>query len=87
MKMIAAIALSLSLVSSAAFAQTTPSTNPVTPTNTPSVVVAGGIGVGGIVLGAFALLLLAGLGGGDNGGGGGGGGSSSSSSSTTGTTN
>jgi hypothetical protein len=87
MKKIAAIALGLSLVSSAVVAQTT--TAPAVPTDgAPEVVIAGGIGAGGIVLGALGLLLLAGLGGrnnpGDGGGDGGGSSSSSSSSSSTG---
>lgn len=73
MKKIAVIALALSLISSASFAQGTDST--VQPAPAPGVVIAGGVGVGGIVLGVLGLLVLAGLGGG-------GGGSSSSSSSS-----
>ena len=76
MKKIALIAFTLSLISSASFAQTTPPVDStVQPVPAPAVVIAGGVGVGGIVLATFGLLLLAGLGGG-------GGGSSSSSSSS-----
>ena len=75
MKKIALIAFTLSLISSASFAQTPPVDSTVQPVPAPAVVIAGGVGVGGIVLATFGLLLLAGLGGG-------GGGSSSSSSSS-----
>ena len=67
MKKIAVIALSLSLASSAAFAQEGSPTDPVVPgavgaDTAPGVVIAGGLGTGGIVLGVFGLVLLAGLG-------------------------
>ena len=82
MNKIAAIALSISLVSSAAFAQATPPAGPpVVPGNPPTVLIAGGIGTGGIVLGALGLLLLTGLGGRNPNNDDGGGSSSSSSSS------
>ena len=78
MKKIAVIALSLSLASSAAFAQDGgppgPGSDPVPAddnavigiSNAPGIVIAGGLGTSGIVLGALGLLLLAGLGGSDN---------------------
>lgn len=76
MNKITAIALSASLVSSAAFAQSTPT---IVPTEPPEVLIAGGIGTGGIILGVFGLLVLASLGGRNSDDGGG---SSSSSSSS-----
>ena len=78
MKKIAVIALSLSLASSAAFAQDRRPSDPVDPGidgsidvpvvtgYAPGVVIAGGFGAGGIVLGVFGLFLLAGLGGSAN---------------------
>ena len=71
MKKIAVIALSLSLASSAAFAQEGSPTDPVVPgavgaETAPVVVIAGGFGAGGIVLSVFGLFLLAGLGGSAN---------------------
>ena len=85
MKKLAVIALSLSLASTAVFAQTTPPVTPpapaVAPSNAPVVVVAGGIGAGGIILGLLAIILLAGLGSGKNPTGDGGDGSGSGSGS------
>lgn len=90
MKKVAVLALSLSFVSSLAFAQDAEidCTNAeaalanaevckIPPTGAPEVIIAGG--ASGALLGGLGLLLLAGLGGG--------GGGSSSSSSTTGTSN
>ena len=71
MKKIAVIALSLSLASSAAFAQepgptASGASDVVGGIPAPEVVIVGGFGASGIVLGAFGLLLLAGLGGSAN---------------------
>ncbi len=63
MKKIAVIALTLSLISSAALAQDASGASAVVPGAAPGVVIAGGIGAGGIVLGVVGLLVLAGLGG------------------------
>jgi predicted outer membrane protein len=54
-----AFALALSLTATSAFAQGAE----VTPNAPPQVVIAGGIGTGGLVLAALGLLLLTGLGG------------------------
>ncbi len=64
MKKIIAIALSLSVLSSAAFAQAAPSGSPtggafLAPSAAPTVVVAGGLAGGGIALALVPLLLLA----------------------------
>ena len=64
MKKIAAIALSLAILSSTAIAQTTPPVDPTTgatvaPGQAPTVVITGGIAGGGIALALLPLLLLA----------------------------
>ena len=63
MKKIAAIALSLSVLSSSAFAQAAPTSPTVgallAPTAAPTIVVAGGLAGSGIVLALVPLLLLA----------------------------
>lgn len=83
MKKLATIALSLSLASSAAFAQGTTPTDLVQPSPSQTVIIAGGVGTSGLVIGLAGLLLLAALGGGGTGGSS----SSSSSSSSSATTN
>ena len=74
MKKIAAIALSLAVLSSAAIAQTPPLVDPVTgatvaPGTAPTVIIAGGIAGGGIALALLPLLLLFAIGGGSGGSG------------------
>ena len=61
MKKIAAIALSLAILSSTAIAQTTPPVDPTTvaPDTAPTVTITGGIAGGGIALALLPLLLLA----------------------------
>lgn len=62
-----AIALALSLAATSVVAQPAPQGTPpasgIVAAGPPGIVIAGGVGVGGIVLGALGLLLLAGLGG------------------------
>ncbi len=72
MKKIAAIALTLSVIGSSAFAQSVPPVDPtagaeVAPTNAPTVVVGNGLtGGAGIALALVPLLLLAVLSGGSS---------------------
>ena len=61
-------ALSLSLISTSAFAQTVPATPTVTPPVQPQTTVIAAVGGGGLALALLPLLLLALLAGGKNGG-------------------